>query len=350
LLNVRRRACAKRQEGRSAIKPKESILRLTLIRIVVVIMMVLVPSLTFSSDPSLGQTGAVPEVESQPVDGPVVSPAQAVVLGLVEGITEFLPISSTGHLILAGDVMGLRDPKRLTPEQYEATQAFEIVIQSGAILAVLVIFGSKLWQMFLGLLGCSPEGRKMLINIMAAFIPTAGLGLLLHKLIKTYLQSTGPVIFALAAGGVAMIFVDRTPWGKRSREAGLGIDSLTIKGAVMIGLFQCVAMWPGTSRSMMTIIGGMAMGLHPAAAAEFSFVLGLPTLLAATALKVLKEGPLLIKHIGVTAMATGLLVAALSAFFAVKGFVAFLNRKGLAVFGWYRLILALVVWWTMGRS
>lgn len=308
------------------------------------------PMIPFWTDTCLGQTVSQPEVGVKPPEGPIISPAQAVILGLVEGITEFLPISSTGHLILADDLMGLRDTTRLTPEQYEATQAFEIVIQSGAILAVIVIFGAKLWQMLLGLFGRSPEGRKMLINVMAAFVPTAVIGLILHKLIKTYLQSTGPVIFALAAGGVAMIFVDRTPWGKRAREAGLGVDSLTIKGAMIIGLFQCVAMWPGTSRSMMTIIGGMAMGLHPAAAAEFSFVLGLPTLLAATALKVLKEGPLLIKHIGITTMATGLLVAALSAFFAVKGFVAFLNRKGLAVFGWYRLVLALVVWWTMGGS
>jgi undecaprenyl-diphosphatase len=280
----------------------------------------------------------------------MMSIPQAVILGVVEGVTEFLPVSSTGHLVIVSDLLGLRDSNHLTQEQYEATQAFEIVIQAGAILAVVLIFGAQLWRMVLGIMGRSPEGLRLLLNVGAAFIPTAVIGLLLHKVIKTYLQSTGPVIFALALGGVGMILVERSRWAKNRRVSGYSLTSLSLRSAVVIGLFQCVSMWPGTSRSMMTIIGGMVVGLHPTAAAEFSFILGLPTLLAATALKAFKEGHLLLEHIGATALAVGLVVAALSAFLAVKAFVAYLNKKGLSIFGWYRIALALVLWYYFGNQ
>jgi undecaprenyl-diphosphatase len=169
------------------------------------------------------------------------------------------------------------------------------------------------------------------------------IGLLLHKAIKTHLQQEWPTVFALALGGVAMVLWDRSDMAAQRRADGKSIDSLDVRSAVKIGLLQCVAMWPGTSRSMMTILGGQWVGLSPVAAAEFSFLLGLPTLLAATAFKAVKDGHHLINHVGVDAITVGLVVAAISAFICVKGLVAWLAKHGLQPFGWYRMLLAVIV-------
>ena len=275
----------------------------------------------------------------------VMSLGQAAILGLIEGITEYLPVSSTGHLILADAWLGLRGNPGLSADQLDAIEAFEIVIQSGAIVAVLYVYMGHVRKMIAGLLGKDADGRKLLINIIAAFIPAAVIGLMIHKLIKQYLQQEWPTVFALAVGGVAMIVFERSQLAKDRREHGLTIESMTIKKSVQVGLMQCVAMWPGTSRSMMTILGGELVGLSPVAAAEFSFLLGLPTLLAATAFKALKEGRVLITHIGIDAMSVGLAVAAISAFICVKGLLVYLTKNGLAPFGWYRIILAALVTW-----
>jgi len=275
----------------------------------------------------------------------IMSLTQAAILGLVEGITEYLPVSSTGHLILVDKWLGLRGNEAFTQEQKDAIEAFEIVIQSGAIIAVLYAYLDKVKMMVRGLLGKDPLGRKLFINVVAAFIPAMVIGLALHKLIKTYLQQEWPTVFALAIGGVAMILWDRSKLAIKRRHYGKSIDTLDVVDAVKIGLLQCIAMWPGTSRSMMTILGGQWVGLSPVAAAEFSFLLGLPTLLAATAFKSLKEGHHLVHHIGIDAMGVGLAVAAVSAFFCVKGLIAWLSKHGLQPFGWYRMVLAVVVAW-----
>ncbi len=275
----------------------------------------------------------------------IMTLGQAAILGLIEGITEYLPVSSTGHLILADAWLGLRGNPSMTAEQLDAIGAFEIVIQSGAIVAVLYVYMGHVRKMIAGLLGHDENGRKLLINVIAAFIPAAVIGLVIHKLIKQYLQQEWPTVFALAVGGIAMILFERSQMAKDRRSHGLGIESMTIKKSVTVGLLQCVAMWPGTSRSMMTILGGQVVGLSPVAAAEFSFLLGLPTLLAATAFKALKEGRMLVTHIGIDAMSVGLAVAAISAFFCVKGLLAYLTRHGLAPFGWYRIVLAGLVSW-----
>jgi undecaprenyl-diphosphatase len=280
----------------------------------------------------------------------VISIADAAILGVVEGITEFLPVSSTGHLVLAGEFLGLRDKANHTASELDAVEAYEIVIQAGAILAVIFLYAGSIRSMVEGLFGRSTEGRKLLINLICAFTPTAILGLLLNKFIKTYLQSTGPVIIALAVGGVVMIAFEWLPRVKAARQYGKSIADLTPKVALMIGLAQSIAMWPGTSRSMMTILGGIFFGLAPIAAAEFSFILGLPTLLAATILKLVKDGDVLVAHVGIGAMATGLIIAGISAALAVKGFVAFLNRQGFLVFGIYRLLLAGAVFWVLGTD
>lgn len=273
----------------------------------------------------------------------------AIILGLVEGITEYLPVSSTGHLILASALLGLDEPA----EVKRATDAFNVVMQGGAILAVLGLYRARCFQMVRGLLGRDAAGRRLFINLVIAFLPAAVLGLLLDDWIEARLFYAVPVLMALALGGVYMMLVDR--WRARRREEegepARQITDLTWKQALMIGLFQVVAMWPGTSRSMMTITGGVFAGLRPREAAEFSFLLGLPTLGGACVYKLVKnlaeshaEGrPNLFETLGWFPVLLGMAVATVSAALAVKWLVSFLTRHGLTPFGWYRIGLAVVL-------
>ncbi len=277
---------------------------------------------------------------------------QAGVLGLVEGITEYLPISSTGHLILAASLMGLDE----TPEQKAAVNAFNIVIQGGAILAVLGLYWPRVLQMLRGVLGRDRAGLRLAVNIVIAFVPAVVLGVPLDGLIERHLFHTGPVLAALALGGVYMMVLDR--WKIRPHRrgitrvdsasaAGKSVTDLTPRDALVIGLMQCVAMWPGTSRSMMTITGGVLVGLKPKEAAEFSFLLGLPTLGGACAYKLAKdltgEGPSMFETLGAMPIVIGIVAATVSAVVAVRWLVGFLNRHGLTPFGWYRLALTAVL-------
>ncbi|MFN0131864.1 MAG: undecaprenyl-diphosphate phosphatase [Phycisphaerales bacterium] len=263
----------------------------------------------------------------------------AIVLGLVEGITEYLPVSSTGHLILTSWLLGLGGPERKS-----AIDAFNIVVQGGAVLAVLGLYWPRVVAMVLGLLGKNPAGRRLFINLCIAFVPAAVIGKLFNDAIEARLFSAWPVMAALAVGGVYMILVQRTRGGRGTRE----IDDLRPRDALLIGLLQCAALWPGTSRSMMTITGGYIVGLRPRAAAEFSFLLALPTLGAATAYRLYKDlsaarqhhTPPFFEQLGILPTVVGLIVAALSAALAVRWLVGFLNRRGLEPFGWYRLALA----------
>jgi undecaprenyl-diphosphatase len=271
---------------------------------------------------------------------------QALVLGLVEGITEYLPVSSTGHLIVASALLGVRGEK-------EALDAFEVVIQGGAILAVVGLYWGRFVQMLRGVLGRDAAGLRLLVNLVIAFVPAAVVGLALHKVIKERLFYPGPVAAALIVGGLFMMWIDR--W-KRGRAEGKGIDELTAREALVIGVCQIASMWPGTSRSMMTIAGGYFAGLRTAAAAEFSFLLGVPTLLAAAGLDLAKDlkhahdtgGPTMFRALGVPAAVLGMAVAAVSATAAVRWLVGFLTRRGLTPFAWYRIgfgvVLLVLVW------
>jgi undecaprenyl-diphosphatase len=275
---------------------------------------------------------------------------QAVVLGVVEGITEYLPISSTGHLIIASDLMGLT-----TPEKKAAVDAFMIAIQGGAILAVAGLYWPRLVRMFRGVFGKDADGLKLLINIVIAFMPAAVVGVLMKGWIDAHLMATGPVALALALGGVYMIGVDQWRLGRFGLPAfhgqGKEIEQLSPLHALTIGLLQCVAMWPGVSRSMMTITGGLLVGLKPKAAAEFSFLLGLPTLAAASLYalgknihaNLARNEPSMFEVLGVTNILIGVAVATVSAALAVKWLVGFLNRHGLTPFGYYRIALAAVL-------
>jgi undecaprenyl-diphosphatase len=284
----------------------------------------------------------------------------AIVLGIIEGITEYLPVSSTGHLIIASWLMGLDENYRTKV----AVDTFNIVIQGGAILAVLGLYRARVVQMIKGLLGRDAAGRKLFFNLVIAFIPAAMLGPFLDDIIEARLFKPIPVISALFLGGVVLLFIGR--WQRRllkqdietpdetGEDSGfLDIESLSWRQALIIGLMQCVAMWPGTSRSMMTIVGGMVMGLRPKQAAEFGFLLGLPTLGGACAFKLLKvftaDDQTFIADLGGwMPLIVGLVVATISAMIAIKWLVAWLNTHGLGIFGWWRIgvavMLSVAIW------
>jgi undecaprenyl-diphosphatase len=294
----------------------------------------------------------VVEVISQTIMA--LHPLHAAILGLVEGITEYLPVSSTGHLIIAS---ALLVPSQ-DAEMKRNIAAFEIVIQGGAILAVLGLYWPRVVQMLRGVLGKDQVGLQLARNIIIAFLPAAILGVLLKDVIERHLFYPGAVMAALLAGGVVMILIGR--WQRKffhaahddaqmrvDAHAFTDIEHLTWRRALLIGLLQCVAMWPGTSRSMVTIVGGMLVGMKPRHAAEFSFLLGLPTLGGACIYSAYKnlthDGPTMIDTLGVSAIVIGVVVATISAAIAVKWLVSFLTRHGLAVFGWYRIALCAVL-------
>lgn len=286
-----------------------------------------------------------------------LNPLQAAILGLVEGITEYLPISSTGHLIITASLLGLDGANIKDPEQAArvkaAVDAFNIIIQGGAILAVVGLYFPRFIQMLRGVFGRDNAGFMLLVNLMLAFLPAAVLGQLLDEWLEKRLFYPGPVVAALALGGVYMLMVDqrrRGGWslrgvGPRPASGLKGIEDLRPHEALFIGFMQCIAMIPGTSRSMMTITAGYFVKLRPAAAAEFSFLLGVPTLGGACVYKLYKDaysegGARIVHTLGPTPIIVGVIVSAVSAAIAVKWLVGFLNRHGLSAFGWYRLVLA----------
>lgn len=264
---------------------------------------------------------------------------QGVVLGLVEGITEYLPVSSTGHLIVASWLLRLD-----RPDTKEALDAYLVVIQGGAILAVIALYWPRVVRMVRGLLGLDPGGRRLAGNVALAFVPAAIAGALLSKAIKArlFVDPPWPVLAALAVGALWMIRL-----GRRDGRGETDVTAIAWRTALGIGLFQTLALWPGTSRSMVTIGGGMVLGLSTVTAAEFSFLLGLPTLGAACVHDLVGNlhhgGPSMFEQLGVGPMALGFVVATLSAALAVRWLVSFLTRHGLAPFGWYRLALAAVL-------
>lgn len=309
--------------------------------------------------------GASLRAAPEPAPAAELEVGDAIVLGVVEGVTEFLPISSTGHLIIANDLLGLESDRQLLgpdgqplwhkkpsarhPEGVPLTlklaaDTYAVVIQVGAIAAVVFLYWPQFISMLLGLFGRSSAGFRLLRNVLLAFLPVATAGFLLHDLIDRYLFSVESVIVALVAGAFLML------WAERWRRANSGIgyskgepSDLAPRKALGIGLAQCLALWPGTSRSMVTIVAGYLAGLSPVRAAEFSFLVGLPTLAGAAVYKSFRSGGAMIEVFGWSSVLLGGLVAAVSAAVAVKFLVTFLSRSGLTVFAYYRLALAAVL-------
>jgi len=285
----------------------------------------------------------------------------AIILGIVEGVTEYLPVSSTGHLILAASVLGLgkTDGGSNLAAIKESLDQFEIIIQGGAILAVAGLYWKRLRTMAQGCVGVALPSRAttesrigfgLLVKIVIAFIPAAVIGLAFRKTIKTHLFFPGPVVAALLIGGVLMVLLKG--WNQKKieqhYEPGDALARLTLKGALIIGMMQVLAMMPGTSRSLVTLLGGMLVGLPPVAAAEFAFLLGLPTLGAASlyeSLSVIKGGSESIHQFiaalgGPLPIIVGLVTATISAAISVKWLVKWLGNHTLALFGWWRIVVA----------
>ncbi len=260
----------------------------------------------------------------------------ALIMGLVEGLTEFLPVSSTGHLILAGHALDFTGPKADT---------FEIAIQLGAILAVVVLYHER----FLGLLKTDPakpfSGPRGIWLLFLTSLPALGIGFLAHKAIKTYLFGPRTVALALFVGALVMFAVEAyAERQRRSRKRPVdSLDAMTPRLALSIGLFQCLALWPGFSRAGATIMGGMLMNADRKTAAEYSFLAAVPVMCAAVGYDLLKNGHLFTSG-DLVFLAIGFVVSFVSGWAAVKGFIGLLSRFTLRPFAWYRLALAPLVW------
>lgn len=249
---------------------------------------------------------------------------QAVILGVIEGLTEFLPVSSTGHLLLASRFLGFDDPGK----------SFEVLIQLGAILAILVLYGVRLTRVALAL-PSDPKARRFAAGVLIAFLPAAVLGLALHGFIKEVLfESPKLIALSLIAGGVVLFAIDRLPLRARHNEA-MALPLLTCLG---IGLAQCLALVPGVSRSGATIVGALLLGVERRAAAEFSFFLAVPTMFGAFVVDAYQaRDTFSADQLLVTAV--GFLAAFLSALVVVKAFIDFVGRQGLTPFAWWRVIV-----------
>ena len=277
-----------------------------------------------------------------------MEPWQAILLGIIEGITEYLPISSTGHLLVAQHLMGLDSG---ADGAKAAADTFAICIQGGAILAVLGLYYQRVLQMIRGVFGRDADGLRLAISIVMGFLPAAVIGVIFNDWIEEKLFGLWPVVFAWVVGGIMIL---AAVWWRKRKPAphgGLDLLEMTWKMALLVGFLQCVAMWPGTSRSLMTIVGGLLVGLSVKAAVEYSFLLGVLTLTAATAKKAVwgvngLDGSydmlfggahLMWDSYGPTSLLLGLVAATVSAALAVKWLVSYLQNHGLVIFGWYRI-------------
>jgi undecaprenyl-diphosphatase len=243
---------------------------------------------------------------------------EAVIIGVVEGVTEFLPVSSTAHMILAARVLDL--------EQSEFLKSFEIIIQLGAILSVVVLY----WKKFFDL--------EVIKKLVVAFIPTGVVGLTLYKLIKGYLLGNmAAILWTLLIGGIALIAFEKF---RQQNEGEVDFREITYRKALLIGLFQSIAILPGVSRSAATIVGGALIGISKRTIVEFSFMLAVPTMLAATVLELLKSQAALSGNF--VTLGIGFVVSFVTAIIAIKSFLSFLKKRDFKAFGWYRIVLAVV--------
>ncbi|KUP04913.1 UDP pyrophosphate phosphatase [Bacillus coahuilensis p1.1.43] len=250
----------------------------------------------------------------------------AIILGILEGLTEFLPVSSTGHLILAANLLEFHG---------ETAKTFEVVIQLGAVLAVLILY----WKRFVSFLSTEQfEGNQLnLVHIALAMLPAVVVGLLLHSFIKAYLFGPETVLVGLVVGGIFMIVAEKL---KKTPKAS-NLDEITYRQAFGIGMFQCFALWPGFSRSGSTIAGGILLGVNHRSAAEFTFLVSVPIMMAATGLDIVKSLDTLVAE-DFALFGVGFLTSFIVAMIAIKTFLHLLKKLSLSVFAYYRFVLAAV--------
>jgi undecaprenyl-diphosphatase len=258
--------------------------------------------------------------------------AKAAVMGIVEGLTEFLPISSTGHLILAGSLLGFSDDK---------SKVFDIAIQTGAIFAVMIVYAQRLRDTLVGL-GNSPKAQRFALNVGIGFLPAVVLGLLFGKAIKAHLFTPVVVASTFILGGFIILWAERRKSPVVRVES---VDDMTPLDALKVGFVQCLAMVPGTSRSGATIIGGMLLGLSRKAATDFSFFLAIPTLIGAGAYSLYKERALL-SVADIPVFAVGLLFSFAAAWLCVRWLLRYIATHDFVPFAWYRIAFGMVVLWT----
>lgn len=252
----------------------------------------------------------------------------AMIMGMVEGLTEFLPVSSTGHLILTGDLINFKG---------EMAKTFEIFIQLGSILAVVVVYWRRFLDLFSGVFTKKHRKDLNLLHIILAMLPAIVLGLALHDAIKKYLFSPATVVIGLIAGGILMIIAEK----RKISHSTVSLDTLSYKQAFMIGVFQCFALWPGFSRSGSTISGGLLVGTNHKVAADFSFIVAVPMMVAATGLDLVKSYDVLSAH-DIPFFMTGFVSAFIVALLAIKIFLKLISKVKLTPFAYYRFILAIV--------
>jgi undecaprenyl-diphosphatase len=263
----------------------------------------------------------------------------AVILGIVEGVTEFLPVSSTGHLILATELLGF-DADRWA--------AFNVIIQLGAILAIVVLYWRTFWAVLEGLFARQPMSWKFVRNVLVGFLPSAILGFLLINNIEALLGNATVVAIALILGGIAILVIEKTV---KPGEI-VGVAEMPVGRVLAIGLIQCLAMIPGVSRSGATILGALSLGVERRTAAEFSFFLAIPTMLGATVLELAKHRDTLLagaSGVGFGTVAVGFVVSFVVAIVVVRVFVHYISKHGFAPFAWYRIVAgaAALLWLTL---
>ena len=255
-----------------------------------------------------------------------------ILLGIVEGLTEFIPVSSTGHLVLAGELLGFNS---------EAAGTFEIVIQLGAILAVIVLYWRRFWDVFLGLGRRDSDSIAFTRNILLGFLPSAVVGLFVYEAVKAMLDAPIIVAIALIVGGILILILER--WNRNPTVPS--VEAMGWRTALGIGLIQCLSMIPGVSRSGATIMGAVGLGVERKSAAEFSFFVAVPTMLAASGYDLFKSGAGLDSSVWLT-IAVGFLVSFVVALIVIRWFLNIVSRHGFAPFAWYRIVVGTValVW------
>ncbi|MCH8616360.1 undecaprenyl-diphosphate phosphatase [Sphingomonas sp. SM33] len=263
----------------------------------------------------------------------------AIILGIVEGVTEFLPVSSTGHLILATELLGF---------DAEKWAAFNVIIQLGAILAIVVLYWRTFWAVLEGLLRNNPMSWRFIRNVLIGFLPSAIIGFVLINKIEALLGNAEVVAWALIVGGIAILLIEK--FAKPGEI--VGVAEMPIGRVLGIGFIQCLAMIPGVSRSGATILGGLSLGVERRTAAEFSFFLAIPTMVGATTLELVKHHDTLLSGasgVGFGTVAVGFIVSFVVAIVVVKAFIHYISRHGFAPFAWYRIVVgaAALAWLTL---